>query len=310
MKYTLRNVALAVTSLLLVSMFGSAQATDTNVVLNLEGNPTCSSLGDNANIIEIRDNDPIVGVTRIATADLIDSLGQVIGQQQIEYTIDADAAGNGVVSWEILNFDLETVNPINYTILKARGNAGAKVFHFGGEGAGAVADSGEIANGELTAVSFCYGLAFGFTPPTTISLSNLPTCESIDTDGDGVPGDLFTTGIVCPEGTGAEEQLIINMNINAPNFGFDFKNDQVRACTCNVELKACNPELAAVPAGTQDGLSAEERSCMEYDANSLNDRGIPDGVNDRVPFVIMGVENPDSYICYDIGGTRYCYGHY
>ena len=60
-----------------------------------------------------------------------------------------------------------------------------------------------------------------------------------------------------------------------------------------------------------EDLAVALRSCMEFVAGAADDgNSVPVGVNERLPFQIMGVENPDSYVCYDIGGTRYCYGHY
>lgn len=309
-----RQLSFTIASIALAAFCTAAQATSTDVILNLEGNPTCSSLGDNSTVLEFRDSNP--GGVKTITLPIPG------GSQTIAYEVVEPTGENArVVEWNITHVNGSTdvagseVYPINYVILKAQGgNNGARVFHFGTSEnkPGAIADTDEEApGGRMAAVSFCYGLTQGFqSPEPPISLSDLPDCETIDTDGDMVPGDLYTTGIVCPTGTDAEEQLIVNMNINAPNFGFDFNQDQIRACTCNVSLKSCNPELAAVPAGSQDDKPASERSCMEYDPNSINDRGIPDGVNDRVPFAIQGVENPDSYICYTIGGTRYCYGHY
>jgi hypothetical protein len=55
MKSILKSIAVAIASFAMLSIITQAQATSTDVVLNLEGNPTCSSLGANDSIIEIRD---------------------------------------------------------------------------------------------------------------------------------------------------------------------------------------------------------------------------------------------------------------
>ena len=332
----------AFTCLIFIGGLTPAQATSTDVVLNLEGNPSCSSLGDNSAVLELRDSNP--GGIRTLTLPL--SQG---GTQTITYEVDEPNGANAqVVQWDITKvngFTNETVefamnvNAINYIILKAQGgNNGARVFHFGTSEnvPGAIGDTDEQApGGRMAAVSFCYGLTTGFNAPEPpIELADLPACE--DLAGGSVTADLYTTGITCPTDPNAEEQLIINMGLNLPQFGFD--KDNIRACTCNVAengtptgLKACNPDLSAqrvdsngnyvnelgqfvdqngnviVDPITADDLSQDERTCLEYSADT---NGIPTGVNENVPFVIQGVENPDSYVCYTIGGTRYCYGHY
>ena len=344
----------ACTSLLLVGGITPAKATSTDVVLNLEGNPTCSSLGDNSLVQVLKDSSP--GGTR----ELIMPLPNGGGTQKLIYTAEPIGGIDQITTWDIVEvngnrLDRPTpgptevedfyaqVNAINYIIMKAQGgNNGARVFHYGtaedGPGApGAITDEILVSPGPtLTAVSFCYGLTTGFDEPQSpIVISDLPSCESLtDQNGDGA-GELFTTGIKCPtvgpNGGDPEEQVIINMALNDPRFGFDVTQDIIRACTCNSQLKPCNPALPAqlvnnlgqyldemgMPildgAGnpiTADDVSPQDRTCLEYNPLSTNDRGTPDGVNDRVPFHIEGVENPDSYICYTIDGVRTCYGHY
>ena len=337
----LKILSAVCTSLIFVGGFTPAQATSTDIVLNLEGNPTCSSLGDNSAVLERRDSNP--GGIRTLTLPL--SQG---GTQTITYeVVEPNGANAQVVQWDITEvngFTNETVefatnvNAINYIILKAQGsNKGARVFHFGTSEnvPGAIGDTDEEApGGRMAAVSFCYGLTTGFNAPEPpIEIADLPACEEL------TGSELFTTGITCPlAGPGGigdpEEQLIINMALNKSQFGFNFTNENIRACTCNTELKPCNPDLDSqrvdaegkyVDAATgtifvdqnempispnfitADNLSQAERTCLEY---SDVGNGIPTGVNENVPFVIQGVENPDSYICYTIGGTRYCYGHY
>lgn len=328
MKTRLHRIAYAIAPLILLSVSSQSSATSTDVVLNLEGNPTCSSLGDNSAVLELRDSSPASSKTL--------TLPTPSGSQTLAY-LASFGSGNtnaSVDEWRITSVtdngttysetDAEftaRVYPINYVILKAQnGSKGGRVFHFGSaaDGDGAVSDTDEEVPGpNINAISFCYGLTRGVTtaePP--ISLADLPDCREIDINNDQVPGDLYTTGITCPP-VGGEQQLIVNMALNKSNFGFDFlqqdaqNNIGIRACTCNVTLPACNPELGPVLKGTQPAdLPAEERSCLEYTTSDETGDGIPEGVNVRVPFSIQGVENPDSYVCYNIGGRRYCYGHY
>lgn len=317
------------TSLILIGTFTPAQATSTDVVLNLEGNPTCSSLGDNSQILEFRDSNPdsTPDLPKFVTLNIVDSNGNPAGTQDVEYTVTSD--NPPTMSWKITSVNTfsdqdpefyQLVNPINYIILKAQGgNNGARVFHFGaaGPGAGAIADDDEEATGStLAAASFCYGLTTSFGQIEEPELLPVEACETLDPDLITNLPDLDGTGIVC--GSDGKERLLINMELNAENFGFI---DAFHACTCNVTddgtptgsptgLPECNPTLAAVEKGSQDENTPPElRSCMEYDPDSPNGER-PDGVNTKVPLLIQGVENPDSYICYTIDGVRTCYGHY
>ena len=53
----LRKFTMAFASIMMLAIYTQAQATQTDAVLNLEGNPTCSSLGDNHAVLEYRIGD-------------------------------------------------------------------------------------------------------------------------------------------------------------------------------------------------------------------------------------------------------------
>jgi len=287
----LKSIAMAIASIAMLSIITQAQAeTSSDVVLNLEGNPSCSSLGDNDSILQAKDTGPQAGPNEV-TGPRIDG-----NTQTIQYTID-DSFNPPLLSWVILNQD-EKVNPINYVIIKARGKNGAKVFHFGGIGKGAVIDIDEEAGGDITAVSFCYGLTEGpvdsSEPPP---LADIPECDEF-LPGGGVD-DLGGTLIgACPTPTILDEgqRLLISLDLLAQDF-------DVQSCTCNVPdgLPVCDPELSVneIPATGEPGACIATSS-----ADPL------EGVNERVPVLIQAVETPNSYICYTIGGSRYCYGHF
>jgi hypothetical protein len=227
-------------------------ATSTDVVLNLEGNPTCSSLGPNKDIVEVRDNDPPNkgGQTTVFGPD----------GQEVTYKVADD--GKGIAQWS------STVS-VNYVILKGR--HGARVFHFGSGGISS--DTDEESRGYLRAVSFCYGLGDG-NGGGTPSLSELPKCD-----------DLDGTDIMCPMDS-SEKRVIISLDPNAPNFGLnDFK-----FCTCGDDkFKICDPNA---------------------DTNDPDRQPCPNGgALERVPIDILGVEDPDSFFCYSIGGIRQCFYH-
>jgi hypothetical protein len=280
MKIILKSFIMTIASLVMLSVITQAQATSSTVVLNLEGNPTCDSLGDNASILAARDNGPQVGVNEIS-GPRIDGLTQTI-----QYTIDTSGEFP-LLSWEILNQD-EFVNPINYVIIKAQGNNGARVFHFGGIGGGEVSDIEEEATGNIAAVSFCYGLTEG---PIGAPLAGIPDCGDLD-----IANNLGGTLIgACPTDSSgntdpSQKRLLISMDLDADNF-------DLQSCTCNVPggLPSCDPDVPVDEPG----------ACIVTDPND-----ILEGVNERVPVMIQGVETPNSYICYTIGGDRFCYGDF
>jgi len=339
-KYTCR-AGLALGPILLLAVSVPAQATSTDVTLNLEGNPTCSSLGPNDNVLEYRDNSPPAnGVPR--TVEVVRQDG---GTQLITYTMGdvVDSNGvtqSGVTEWSVTGAGNDFINPINYTIIKSQGGSGARVFHFGGTGE--VVDTDEAGRSDKTAaVSFCYGLTVGFTPPdeggSLLDMTKIPNCEDLAPAPGGTSGetDLFTTGIRCPVGPGAEKQLILNFALDKRFMGFNFEpgaDQAIRACTCNVTLPPCNPDLPLQQVNVlgqyldengnvildengepvtaeSETLTGEERACLEY-GPSTNADGIPNGVNQATPFEVKAVENPDSYICTVIGGKQYCWGDY
>jgi len=280
MKIMLGGVCAAIVA---IGLSSQAYASSTDVVLNLEGNPTCSSLGDNDAIIEARDNNPQVGVTNTAVGP---------DGQEVTYEIrfDPDEGVQEVESWRVTNAPF--FDNINYTILKARGKAGAKVYHFGA--AGVPEDFDEDSNGEITAVSFCYGLTGDAKPPSK-DMVNLGPCSGL-TNLDG-------STIACPvDNSGnpdaGQQRMLISLDITNTRTANDFN---AQFCTCNLldpnndenTLPECDPELS------QDETRGGLKACTEEDR-----------FNARVPIVIQGVENPHSYICFTSGGRRVCYGSF
>ena len=265
----LRQLGIAVFPVLMLAVPWQAQATSSDVVLNLEGNPTCSSLADNSTIMEARDGDLI---------------GPVAGPDGQVFSF---SAANNVLGWSTAG-----PLPVNFVILKSKGNAGARVFHFGA--AGVLSDSNEEATGTLSSVSFCYGLT-GTAQQDPIYLGD---CE--DLDPMSMNDELDETGIVCPDEmiAGEKQRMLISLDItpvdqNGPDPINQRPNFRLQFCTCNVDsgkLKQCDPEL---PRGTAGACTNN-----------------PVGINTRVPILIQGVENPSSYICYTIGGRRTCYGEF
>jgi hypothetical protein len=79
------------------------------------------------------------------------------------------------------------------------------------------------------------------------------------------------------------QRLIIVLDPQAPNFGASAEG---AFCTCNTDFVECDPDASV----------GELNACQN-----------PNGVNERVPLDIQGVEDPDSYICRTLGGRRVCF---
>jgi len=77
------------------------------------------------------------------------------------------------------------------------------------------------------------------------------------------------------------QRLVTIQDPESPDF-------DTRACTCNTTFTECDPTLSV----------GEPNACPDSA-----------GFNERVPVVIQAVEDPNSYVCYTIGGQRRCFRH-
>ena len=257
----------AAAAVITLASVNPAFATQTDVVLNLEGNPTCSSLATNS-ILEIKDTaPPYVGSKIVMGPD----------GQKITYSVGAN--GTTITAWQISSPPTSSLllRPVNFVILKAKRHdgarehdgekehAGARVFHFGS--AGVTSDDTEQAAGRLAQVSFCYGLSqLAGTPQPLASCSSLAL------------GALGETGITCPSNV-TEARVLISLDPGSANWN-------VKLCTCNTTFTKCDPNA---PAG-------QTSACPN-----------PTGTLATVPIHIEGVQDPHSLICTTIGGQRLCF---
>jgi len=112
---------------------------------------------------------------------------------------------------------------------------------------------------------------YGLSPP----LAELPDCDKVD------------LGYTCPTPTDPDkdpmQRIVTVQDPQADDFG-----GLAGVCTCNTTFTECDPTLSV----------GEPNACPN-----------PIGLNERVPMVIQGVEDPDSYVCYTIGGRRTCFRH-
>ena len=126
MALNIKKLMLITASTACLTVSSHILASSTDVVLNLEGNPTCSSLGDNQAVLNFRDTGFVIGVNE-ATVDTTTG-----GTQTITYEIGDVEGSTGIVSWSLTGVDETNGNPINFIILKTQGNkAGARVYHYG-----------------------------------------------------------------------------------------------------------------------------------------------------------------------------------
>lgn len=196
-----------------------AFATQTDVVLNLEGNPSCSSLAINS-ILEIKDTAPPLVGSKIVTGP---------DGQKITYTVGGN--GTTITNWQVTSPPISSplLKPVNLVILKAQGSAGARVFHFGS--AGVTSDSIEQATGRLAQVSFCYGLSQQAGTPQPLAL-----CSDLNQ-----VGGLDLTGISCPTDV-TEKRVLISLDPGSANWN-------VKLCTCNTTFTKCDPNAPAGQTG-------------------------------------------------------------
>ena len=133
----------------------------------------------------------------------------------------------------------------------------------------------------------------GNLPPPVVV--NLGDCAELAKEG-GIDATLVGQ---CPDptpGEAGDERIILSLNPNKPNFGLVL-------CTCNLN----DPDQ-------QHGVF------QQCDPNAVQKRGVPPrpggpctngkGFLERVPFSITGVEDPDSLLCFVVGGDRTCYFHF
>lgn len=133
-----------------------AQASDAPVVLDLEGNPTCSSLTVNR-ISELRINS-------------ISSGTFTSGTQQVKVEF---AGTSKIARWDVLPGSDNKLENVNFVIVKGSGSAGARVYHFGQTGRLFDEDEEPPRLASIAQVSFCYGLQ------GTSTVSDPPACSSL-----------------------------------------------------------------------------------------------------------------------------------
>lgn len=282
--------------LIAASVWGtSANAASTDVVLNLEGNPTCSSLGPNGIIQDIKVSGP--GSSGVAE--------DVTTGQSITYDIN----NNNAMEWNVV-----TGVAVNYVILKGKGgNGGGTVYHYGVSGSAGDSvlvifpDSPDDVDGStINAVSFCYGLSDTLPPPPQPTppppVVDMMDCESLTgtttLDGTKFEFDSCPEPVIDPvtgEPTGESERIIVSFNPSEKNFGLTL-------CTCNLgrdggdgTFGKCNPD-----ADVQPGQPPGPDACPN---------GLAGGNVQRVPIEILGVEDPASFLCFAAGGGRSCFFH-
>jgi hypothetical protein len=161
----------------------TAHASSAPVILDLEGNTTCSSLVANDVIYEAKDNAPPIGEDKTLTLH---------NGQQLKYTTNGE--GDTITEWRLSATTIDPAYPVNFVIVKGtQGSFGAKVFHYGK--AGVTYDNDlesplDTKNDVLTTlgtVTFCYGL----DEQTIVEQEVVPRCNA---DGFTLAGEEIGCG--------------------------------------------------------------------------------------------------------------------
>jgi hypothetical protein len=199
-----------------VTTTSAVYASSAPVILDLEGNPTCSSLVANDVIFEARDT----------SVDGGDTLTLSENGQLLTYEVLPDGV---TLSWGFPLVQPPDVDlfPVNFVILKGAGNAGARVFHYGADGL--TGDSALEGPGTLKTVSFCYGLGGA----TVGQPDEVTRCDEIPNQA----GSVLGVEVACPVDS---EAYSIHVIKKGPEFEYD-------ECTCNETATICDKSL---PAGT------------------------------------------------------------
>jgi hypothetical protein len=205
-----------------ITTTSAVYASSAPVVLDLEGNPSCSALALNT-VFEEKDT---------SVSKHTEELPLLLHNgQELTYTVGPD---NTIESWKL---HPTAVLPalrlrVNFVILKGSGNAGARVFHY--VKGGVTEDSTLVGPGTLKTVSFCYGIEEPFIEET-VTLCPVIGVNSIDP-----PPELLGVVVQCPDNDTDYSIHIIKKGTD----GFEYDE-----CTCNAEAKTCDPELAADETG-------------------------------------------------------------
>lgn len=260
--------------LLAFGLTSMAMAAKTDVILDLEGNPGCSQLVDNSVITELRDNSPAYGSN--GPFQLSNAPYQCINYELDTVVVDGVAvdviknwttdycAGSG---YSETSENAPAIYPVNMVVFKARGSAGARVWHYGARGN--TSDSTLIGPGDATAVTFCTGLNDAIVEP--------PQVQSCDGIGGGIVNEVLA---VCEGLSG--KQATVHVVTRDPISG----KDSLETCTCNRVAFKCDP--------TEENSFT---SCVKPQT---------DEVLRQVPGVIKHINN-GSFFCDDFSGTSECY---
>jgi hypothetical protein len=303
-----RFLVLMTGTLAVFAWASTAGAVSTDVVLNLEGNPTCSSLGPNNEILTIKITSP--GDSGLVEGPPLDGEDpQIDFNQKIIYSIDPSNA----VEWRVIPTDDPDFGParnlaVNYVILKGKGaKGGGTVYHYGsmpgsaGDGGLVLFPNTDDEGIVINALSFCYGLSdeSGTTPPTPPPpvVEDRGNCSDLTaTNSTSLDGTTFVSTSCPPPGTGGPgERIIVSFDPNSDDFKMEF-------CTCNLEGKDENQ-------GTFE-------QCDPTATQTFDQAASPDvctngkGFVRRVPISILGVEDPDSFLCFAATGSRDCFFHF
>lgn len=200
----------------------------------------------------------------------------ITGPDGQQFSLTVGANGDTLQSWEILDPARLDTAPVEFALVETRDDS--NMFHYGDTGA--LKDT-ELSGpgGPLASVKLCYG--------SVQDNLYVGDCDELARNGETLNG----TEVACPDD---EARMIISLDVT-PGLDPDDRPDfNRRFCSCNLgRLPTCDPDLSRSETDDNDACTNN-----------------PDGRNERPPMSIEGVENPGSYLCFTIGGSRVCYGHF
>jgi hypothetical protein len=292
MKTLTRFSAMGASALVACAWFTAAGATGAQAVFNLEGEPTCKSLSPDDDTLEIEVFHPDAGTA-----------SDKHKRQLIDYAVDS----HNELSWEVAKG-----MPLNYVILTTKGRhskhsrhkkrASSTVYSYGST-PGSRIDSGLMVGpgtakegSEIKTLRFCYGIS-ELREPVVMDIGS---CDDLNNRLLGKSLDLTEfASSSCPppkDNDSSDERIILSLNPNEKNFGLVF-------CTCNLndssngKFEQCDPDVDQTKGGEAGGGVGGSCSSGE-------------GFVERLPISITGVEDPESFLCFAVTGSRDCFFHF
>lgn len=236
-------------SVMLTGMAAEALAGSTFTITEFkaEGNVNCNDYALNSLVNSLSTSKPVLtGGTLVS------------GSQEVDYYFSDEGDEPDPTT---LNFAIKGASEnIDYAVLKNATGKEVTVLIYLSGGIKLDTNMRLPSQGNIGAISLCYGLGNETLSPPEIPV-DVPRCEEV-TNLDG-------TGIDCSGVPSDQRRVISSLNLDAADGGFAF-------CTCNVaegEAQECDPGLTVDDFNfSSDGcLSGEPNNAMPSETQLIND---------------------------------------